>query len=154
MRPDPKPRKLENGRWKARVGLWDPASQRIARQLTRTFDYKWQAEEWIRDQRGRTLDADRVASMTLARYVETYEAEIMYGLRSPQTEANYRGHLSLRIVPELGRVKVGELDAAMVERAQARWSVNSSRTVVVGTRNCLSRVCRLAVKQGGSRYYL
>lgn len=36
----------------------------------------------------------------------------------------------------------------MVERAQVRWSESVSRTVVIGTRNFVSRVCRLAVKQG------
>ncbi|WP_275792881.1 tyrosine-type recombinase/integrase [Prescottella equi] len=148
MRPDPKPKKLPNGRWKARISIWDPVSQRTIRQLTRTFDRKWQAEDWIRESRDRTVDSVQLSALPVAAYIKQFESEALYGLRSPHTVANYRSHWRLRVVPVLGQVRIGDLDPVMIERAQDLWSVGVSRTVVMGTRNSLSRVCQHAVKRG------
>lgn len=142
-----RPKKQPNGRWKARVGEWDPVSQKIVRQITRTFDRKWEADAWIDQQRGGAPSMSERANLRLRDYVDVFADEIFYGLRSTQTEANYRGHIKLRIIPALGHVKIQSLRASDVERAQMKWGELASHTVVMGTRNCLSRICRLAVKQ-------
>lgn len=142
------PAKMPNGRWKARYVVRDPLSGRQVRQPTKTFDFKWQADEWLDANRGRTAREDKIGLMSIATYADRYWSEIVYGLSSNQNIANFRGHLSIRVIPTLGDVRIGDLNSAMVERAQARWAVGVSRTVVMGTRSFLSRLCAHAIKQG------
>lgn len=63
------------------------------------------------------------------------------------TRRTYRGHLELRIVPDLGFRRLDSISAGHVETARDAWSRDGlSPSTVNGTLNCLARVFRHAVK--------
>jgi len=142
----PRPRKGRDGFWHARYAVWDPVASKVAGERKCQRRTQREVQVWIDREFG--TPAPQLSGMRLARYVDNFRDEILYGLRSTQTVANYRGHLDLRIVPTLGRCSLVEVNPAVIERAQVTWHQGVSRTVVMGTRACLSRVCRLAIKQG------
>ncbi|MEN2512842.1 tyrosine-type recombinase/integrase [Gordonia polyisoprenivorans] len=142
------PKKVRTGgavSWQVRWTNWDPIAQKTVGERKRKFPTKREAEEFIAREWG-VVRSD-LAAMHLQRFIEKYEDEILWGLASQQTAANYRGHHRLRIIPTLGRIRLNELTSLDIERAQAKWAADGTTyTVLMGTRSALSRALNHAVE--------
>lgn len=135
--------------WRARVWTYPPHGER--RQVEEEFDRKTDAEEWEREQRGtargRTIDVER---LTLAESGLWERAEpVLRGQLAPKTFDHYRRGWDKRVLPTLGKVKVGALTVGDVERAQTTWAAaGAGPSTVRQARNALSAVLRVAVRDG------
>lgn len=134
--------------WRARVWTYPPHGER--RQIEETFDYKEDAETWEREQRtksrGRNVDVER---LTLADSGLWERAEpVLRASLAPRTYDWYRRGWEERVLPKLGKIKVGDLAVGDVERAQAEWVREGSIATARQARYALSAALRVAVRDG------
>lgn len=128
-------------RWRAR--LWSDGRELPGKA---GFERKRDAEAWERAHRQRPVSR----SITLRAWLDDGgRVSVLSGL-GEATRRTYRGHLELRIVPDLGFRRLDSISAGHVETARDAWSRDGlSPSTVNGTLNCLARVFRHALK---SRY--
>lgn len=110
---------------------------------TKVFKYKAAAEEYEQKKR-----KDRQKSRgTLAAYLMGGgEERVLSGL-AESTRRTYRGHLHLRIIPDLGSSQLHEITPDDIERARDKWLADGlGPSSAVGTINALARVFRVLKK--------
>jgi hypothetical protein len=88
------------------------------RRTSRQFRLKRDAQAWLDEQAaswrsGTWLDPSS-ARLTVADWIETWEAEYSAGLRS-STRARYEGVFRVYVIPRFGHVALGRLDTALLQ---------------------------------------
>jgi integrase len=108
-------------------------------QHTKVFRYKAEAERHEREMRKER----QLAAGTLAEWLAGGgEERVMSGLAA-STKRTYRGHLHLRIIPDLGDHELRKITPDQIERARDKWlATGLSPAAVVGTMNALARIFR------------
>jgi len=110
---------------------------------TKVFQYKVEAERHERAMRKQ----QKQAIGTLAEWLAGEgEERVMSGL-AESTKKTYRGHLHLRIIPDLGDIDIHMITPDRIERARDDWLASGlSPSAVTGTMNALARVFRILRK--------
>lgn len=110
---------------------------------SKVFRYKADAEAYEREQK-RTRQRARG---TLAEWLDAGGRDRVLAGLAPSTIATYRGHLTRRIVPDLGGWQIAAITPDAIERCRDQWLTSGlSPSAVAGTMNCLARVFRTLVK--------
>ena len=106
---------------------------------TKVFRYKAEAERHEREMRKQR----KQAIGTLAEWLAgDGEERFMSGL-AESTKKTYRGHLHLRIIPDLGNIDIHKITPDRIERARDQWlETGLSPSAVTGTMNALARIFR------------
>jgi hypothetical protein len=136
--------KLDSIRVLTEVGITAPSYPTIKRRLPVYATGQRLAAAGVN--RGRRPESKE----SLTRWLARVGPDVLLGGLSPSARVTYRSYLARRIIPELGHLALSAITAAHIEAAQRSWkSSNVSPTVIAGTLNCLARLSRVAIKQGG-----
>ncbi|WP_230854990.1 hypothetical protein [Arthrobacter terrae] len=95
---------------------------------------------------GTHVGADLDPFITLTGCADRIGDRFLRGVDMTSTASGYRAGLWLRVLPALGRLRIRDITAGIVDRSIDRWEVEHSRSTLKNTIAALTRVLDEAVR--------
>lgn len=137
-------KKLPNGRYRARYFAGhNTAGKRVY--PARTFDTQREALDWLAEERPNRAGGASGYRLTVAVFLDQWLA-MKHSLRANSLRT-YRGTIDSYIKPELGSIRLRQLDAVQIEAWQGRLlRKNFAKSTITGARSILFGALEKAVR--------